>query len=751
MSLPVPLGVRFFSVVNAGERWVTRWVDDIQFRSVVPGGFASATITLHMPHSAGAVADPDPLGFSQMVELFTRVQVVDLRSLEVAWEGRVEDPARQVEPDTWQIGALGSMVAATDVQRPVFYVDSSLDRWVPGDIVTPDGFFADLPFDLWQTSKDGTKNVMTTTFVPVYQFNSSTNDYAWRWDCHGFDQSIARFTTTHGGASNASFNNAAVTVGIAQNSRIDLTRFFTGEVTKTNTIGTDFTDQNARYIIIGDTGPSDSTFYDVEGDNTAQIKIRNPKVLAIRQNRFGTKLTAAANYTTDYVTVAQVVEDVIGRFLVGGWYEAGPNTPWPGSVRPTDAYINTSDTTHILHLAYPEGATAADILNDLATQVQTDAYWAIWESAWKAGAPNTSFGTDSGWRFEWTTWPANWGYVATSQDGFQGQPNGDDVYNFVFYRFPDADDANVPHVFSTWLGTSMAPELASGGFTRAITVNKSDPADEDTASNLPDAYLASKRKVKNAGTLTVRRPIQLYDPGATSAAPFTITEDFEDAALNITVTNAGNAAWARSTTTPHTGTWSLKSGTITDGQTSDAIVTVPSGATQVRFWYRVSSESTFDFFRFFTGGVQQFQSSGAVGWTQSAAYDVTGVSTITFRYVKDATQATGEDAAYIDDLTFTGTSLNFGNGAGRMLDPWMVRPGKLVRITDLPPRAGSTDMAYGNTAPNPALDGTIFKVVATEYQSSDNTCRLELDQVTTWQIPTQIDKAAGGSRTIRIQ
>jgi hypothetical protein len=611
-SDPVPLGVRFFSIVNAGERWVTRWVDDVSFRSVIPGGFASATITLRVPRTANPLARPDPLGFSNLVGLFNRVQIVDLRSLEVAWEGRIEDPARQVEPDTWQIGALGSMVAATDVQRPVFYIDTSLDRWTGAEMIFPDGTFGPGLYGYWQTSKDDTAHTLTTKFQAGYTPAPAdiTADYSWRWDSHGYDQSIARFTTTHDGIgpNTAEQPNMSLRVGIAANAAIDATSFSSAETTKTNVIGTDFTDQNTRYIVIGDTYTNLSTGgYVLIGNDNMQLMVRNPKVLGMRQNRSGNKLVTAANYPKDYVTVAQVVEDVVGRFLVGGWYEGGINTPWPGSVRPTDAYIDTSDTTQILQLTYPDGATAADILGDLINQVQTNAYWAIWESGWKASSPNDPQATP-GFRFEWATWPANWGYLATSQDGLEEQPNGDDVYNFAFYRFPDTDDANQVHCTTSWLTDDMAPELNTGGFTRAITVTKTDPTSEANSATLVGNFLNSKKKVMNAGTLTIRRPIQLYDPG-----------------------------------------------------------------------------------------------------------------------------------------------VNSNSGAGRMVDPWMIRPGKLIRITDLPPRSGSTDMSYGATPPTSALDGTIFKVVATDYSSADNTCRLSLDQVTNWQLPTQITKAGTGAKTIRIQ
>jgi hypothetical protein len=605
-GLPVPLGVRFFTLDGQGERWVSRFVGDIQYRSVVPGGFASATITLRLPRGTGTIANPDPQGFSRMVELFNRVQVVDLCTAEVAWEGRIEDPARQVEPDTWQIGALGSMVAATDIQRPVFYVDSNLDGWTSAEQIDGSGTLFTAQSGFWQTSTDDTARSLTTKYQTNYIGTSGTIIYSWRWDSHGYDQPIARFTTTHDGLgpNSAQQANFEVRVGVASNGSIDGTLFSAAEATKTNVIVTDFSDTNTRFIIIGSTYVGTAGGYQVTGSDVMQLKVRNPKVLGMRQDRFGNKLTTAASYPGDYVTVAQVVEDVVGRFLVGGWYEGGTNTPFPGSVRPQDVYIDATDTTQILHLAYPDGTTAADILNDLISQVQENAYWAIWESKWNPADPAAPWG----FRFEWATWPNNWGYLASSQDGFEGQPNGDDVYNFVFYRYPDSGDANQYHVTTTWQGNEMAPELLSGAFTRAVTVNKSDPTDAGTAGALRNAYLASKKKVLNAGTLTVSRPIAFYDAGAN-------------------------------------------------------------------------------------------------GWS----------------------------------------------GASRLLDPHMIRPGKLVRIVDLPPRVTERDVTFGTTLPNETLNGTLFRVVATDYSSSDNTCRMELDQVTRWQLPTQISSVAGGSKTIRIQ
>ncbi|MDF5756644.1 hypothetical protein [Spongiactinospora sp. TRM90649] len=128
-----------------------------------------------------------------------------------------------------------------------------------------------------------------------------------------------------------------------------------------------------------------------------------------------------------------------------------------------------------------------------------------------------------------------------------------------------------------------------------------------------------------------------------------IVEDFEDATLAVTL----SGTWTRSTTQARTGSWSLRSAVIGGNGTTDAVVQVPSGATSVRFYYRVSSESGYDYFRMLVGATEQLATSGEVGWTLSPAYSVAGASTITFRYQKDGVDEAGDDAAWIDDLVFT--------------------------------------------------------------------------------------------------
>ncbi|GGV80505.1 hypothetical protein [Streptomyces thermoviolaceus] len=162
-------------------------------------------------------------------------------------------------------------------------------------------------------------------------------------------------------------------------------------------------------------------------------------------------------------------------------------------------------------------------------------------------------------------------------------------------------------------------------------------------------------------------PAQPWQVGAVA-----IVEDFEDTEYAVPITSGGDAPWTRSQAHYNTGTWSLHSGVIGNNQTSDAVVIVPAGATELRFWYYVSSEEAGPGFEgdrllVLVDGVQVLRAQGSVFWTQ-AAIDVTGASTVTFRYAKDNSSAVGEDGAWIDDLEFLTSSPTRIDTDGTILD-----------------------------------------------------------------------------------
>ncbi|MFV8750311.1 hypothetical protein ACNOYE_07150 [Nannocystaceae bacterium ST9] len=138
-------------------------------------------------------------------------------------------------------------------------------------------------------------------------------------------------------------------------------------------------------------------------------------------------------------------------------------------------------------------------------------------------------------------------------------------------------------------------------------------------------------------------------------------EDFEGGAvLPAEWVLSGNANWFGSATMPHAGGFNGESGNIGDSQTSVMEVTlnyVNPGT--VQFWYRISTESGWDFLRFYIDGVQQPGAwSGIIGWTQSPAFNIAaGNHTLRWSYVKDGSVSSNSDSVWVDDIVTTNALL----------------------------------------------------------------------------------------------
>jgi cysteine-rich repeat protein len=129
-------------------------------------------------------------------------------------------------------------------------------------------------------------------------------------------------------------------------------------------------------------------------------------------------------------------------------------------------------------------------------------------------------------------------------------------------------------------------------------------------------------------------------------------DDFETGTLtHLPWVLTGSANWMASTVQPYEGTWAAASGNITHNQTTSMEVTVnvPSAAV-VSFWHRESSESGYDFLRFFINGAQQGQWSGNTNWSFSQYALSPGNHTLRWSYVKDGSVHANSDKVWIDNV-----------------------------------------------------------------------------------------------------
>ena len=128
-------------------------------------------------------------------------------------------------------------------------------------------------------------------------------------------------------------------------------------------------------------------------------------------------------------------------------------------------------------------------------------------------------------------------------------------------------------------------------------------------------------------------------------------DDFESNDFNVLPWDFVGTNWVIANNNPHQGSYSAANGDINDNGSSGLEVVVDAPANGVvQFWYRVSSESSFDYLRFFIDNVEQDEWSGAVNWTQ-ASYNLNpGQHTLRWTYSKDGSVSSGEDTAYIDEV-----------------------------------------------------------------------------------------------------
>ncbi|PID28669.1 MAG: Gingipain R [Candidatus Cloacimonadota bacterium] len=107
----------------------------------------------------------------------------------------------------------------------------------------------------------------------------------------------------------------------------------------------------------------------------------------------------------------------------------------------------------------------------------------------------------------------------------------------------------------------------------------------------------------------------------------------------------------------YSGAYCAKSGNISDNQQSSIFVTMDIEEDgEISFFSKVSSETNYDFLRFYIDGSQQAQWSGSADWTEYV-YDVpAGEHTFKWEYDKDVSQSSGEDCAMLDYIVFPGSS-----------------------------------------------------------------------------------------------
>ena len=192
-----------------------------------------------------------------------------------------------------------------------------------------------------------------------------------------------------------------------------------------------------------------------------------------------------------------------------------------------------------------------------------------------------------------------------------------------------------------------------------------------------------------------------------------VAEDFESGSfLSYPWTFSGNS-WTIDTTYPYAGLRSAKSATISHSQTTSmSVVMAVPAVGNITFWKKVSSESSYDYLKFYINNSLQGQWAGTVAWSQESFFVAPGNNTFRWEYSKDSGVSSGSDCAWIDDIIFPAVGGTTGAPAITIATTALNFGAVLVGTTNTMP------LEIANTG-NAVLIGTI-QVAAPYYIISEN-------------------------------
>lgn len=465
MSLPAPLAVRL--VTPRADMDVTADVADVSLRSVMPGGYASATIALRRPLALA----PDEIA------LYSRLVFYDTRSAATVWEGHLEDPGRTAGTggQVWEIAAVGPSAIARDRTFPVIYVDRRIDA------------------DTWvkkQGSTDASQGTVSATEDPDSGVDAIMVVYPSSTDVVNSSRVTAQYRALIDTGQRLAYIQFSWDAGLTvANWVVRLTTYASQTVARAHNTSTGGGGNQPTYITSDwpntDNRPDLALVWTGGASATGTsdafwVSFKDVAVIGSRYDRSGNHLLTEADYPipSHVVKGHQVVEDLLGRIL--SLYD-GPN-----------ATIDTTTSVLIDQMAYPDGVTAAQVLDDV--MALDPAYrWGAWDRDPATGK----------YQFEYIRWPTVVGLEADVLDGFSSPGSAADLYDRVVVRYRSPIGQ-----IKTLVRTQTVPELAAAGRIRTAFLDLGDEVGSEANAILAgDAFLAEHAAPPNAGTLTVARPV----------------------------------------------------------------------------------------------------------------------------------------------------------------------------------------------------------------------------------------------------
>ncbi|OQX78406.1 MAG: hypothetical protein B6D61_05610 [Bacteroidetes bacterium 4484_249] len=133
-----------------------------------------------------------------------------------------------------------------------------------------------------------------------------------------------------------------------------------------------------------------------------------------------------------------------------------------------------------------------------------------------------------------------------------------------------------------------------------------------------------------------------------------VVEDWETGDMSqYDWTTGGDSDWDVSIENPYEGSYCIKSGTLDHNQNNYLSLQFEAyGEDSLSFWSKVSSETGYDFLKFYIDEVEMSSWSGEVAWERSSYLITEGSHTFKWTYSKDETITSGNDCGWVDFIVF---------------------------------------------------------------------------------------------------
>jgi hypothetical protein len=177
---------------------------------------------------------------------------------------------------------------------------------------------------------------------------------------------------------------------------------------------------------------------------------------------------------------------------------------------------------------------------------------------------------------------------------------------------------------------------------------------EYSFSSIPENTYQVKASMQGYLSQTVTQTLT----GESNTINFTLVpsnaESFEAGVPEGFAFEGGN--WVRDNSTAYDGDYSMKSASISHEQTTSMEITLDVvSSAEIVFFYKVSSESGYDYLKFYIDGGLEDEWSGEVDWTEVSFPVASGTHTFKWSYEKDGSVSNGSDCAWVDNIIFPQT------------------------------------------------------------------------------------------------